>query len=196
MTGEPLPEQELGNLSPIEAPAINLLRDVFGRLAAGDSAALEQIYSLLSRELYGLALWRTGNASEAEDAVQDVFVRLANPKLDLRRVRDPRAYLLTMARRAAVDRLRGRSPGESLEDLTAEFLTAPEEDPALVVDAAAACKWLSRLDEAQREVLFLRQYADLSFRRIGAITGVSTFTAASRHRLAILKLRKWMGVEQ
>ncbi|MCH9646640.1 MAG: sigma-70 family RNA polymerase sigma factor [Deltaproteobacteria bacterium] len=189
-------ELELGAPSPVDAPLAPTLRSSFDRLASGDSAALEEIYGLLSRELYGLALWRTGNASEAEDAVQEVFVRLADPNLDLRRVRDPRAYLLTMARRAAVDRLRSRPRGESLEDRVADFLAAPEEDPSLVVDAAAASKWLKRLGEAQREVLFLREYAGLSFRRIGAVTGVSTFTAASRHRLAIRKLRKWMGVEK
>lgn len=168
------------------------LDELFARLAGGDLDALEAIYDACAEELYGLALWRCGSRSEAEDALQDVFVKLATSRADLRRVRDPRAYLLAMARRAACDLLRKRRPSESLDDL---LLEAPAADPAVTADAQAASRCLRRLPAAQREAFYLRHYAGLTFAEIAAVTRVPTFTAASRCRLALSKLRNLMGVE-
>ena len=119
-------------------------------------------------------------------------MKLAARRRRLERVRRPRAYLLSMARSAALDRLRARSDGEPTEDL---LLEAPAADPAGVVDARAVSRHLRRLPVVQREAVYLRYFAELSFAEIGRVTGVSLFTAASRCRLGLAKLRHWMGAE-
>lgn len=164
----------------------------FRRLASGRLEALEEVYALESDRLFALALWITGSQDDAADAVQDVFVKLAARRLSLGRVRRPRAYLLTMARSAALDRLRSHREGEPAHDL---LLEAPGADPAGTVDARAASDHLRRLPVRQREAVYLRYFVDLSFAEIGRVTGVSLFTAASRCRLGLAKLRHWMGVE-
>ncbi len=165
---------------------------VFRRFAAGESPALAQLYDLCAAELYGLALWRCGSRSEAEDAVQEVFVRLATTTADLSRVRNPRAYLLTMARRAACDLLHRRHPGEPLGALV---VAAEVTHPTVVVDAERASHHLRALPAAQREAIYLRHFAGLTFAEIGAITGVPKFTAASRCRNGLDRLRTLLGVE-
>lgn len=165
---------------------------VFRRFAGGESSALAQLYDLCAEELYGLALWRCGAPTEAEDAVQEVFVRLATTTADLTRVRNPRAYLLTIARRAACDLLHRRHRGEPL----GEFVVAGEStDPAVVVDAERASHQLRALPAAQREAIYLRHFAGLTFAEIGAVTGVPKFTAASRCRNGLDRLRALLGVE-
>jgi len=178
---------------PQPHPAASELHRLLAQLHAGDVDALAAIYDRTARELYGLALWRCGAEDEAEDALQDVFVRLARKPPDPAKLRDPRAYLLTMARRSACDVLRRRRPAEPLEGL---LLTAPEVSPELPVDAATATRHLARLSEVQREAVYLRYFTDLTFAEIGAVTEVPTFTAASRCRTAVERLRRLMGVER
>lgn len=56
------------------------LRSAFRRLAAGDGAALEVVWSETARELHAVALWRTGSAEDAEDVVQETFVCLVRQR--------------------------------------------------------------------------------------------------------------------
>ncbi|MBD3850929.1 MAG: sigma-70 family RNA polymerase sigma factor, partial [Acidobacteria bacterium] len=137
-----------------------------------------------------LALWRTGSEEDAADVVQDVFVRVAEQGGRLAKVRNPRAWLLTVARRAAVDvtRRRGRRAADSLDDFP--FLTAADDHGERLLDAAQVSTLLSALPDSSREVVYLKHYVGCTFAEIGDIVGVPKFTAASRYRNGIKKLRK------
>lgn len=178
----------------VPAASVSETEAAFRRLAEGDLDALEELYDLEADGLFALGLWVTGSREDAADAVQEVFVKLAARRGELSRVRTPRAYLLAMARSAAVDRIRsGRATDR--EPLDDELLEAPDGDPVESADARAAGRHLRRLPRRQREAVYLRYFAELSFAEIGRVTGVSLFTAASRCRLGLRKLRHWMGVE-
>jgi len=103
------------------------------------------------------------------------------------------AYLLRMVHNAAVDAT-GRRRGPDVPGDQAPLLVTvdPVDDR---IDGRRASQHLLELPPKQREVVYLRHFADLTFREIGTVCGVSTFTAASRHRLAIDRLRKLMGVD-
>jgi RNA polymerase sigma-70 factor (ECF subfamily) len=176
-----------------EAPSPEAWRAMFAQVAAGDAAGLEALYGVAGRRIFGLALWRTGSIEDASDVVQEVFVRLAECRDRLVGVADPRAWLLSMAHHVAVDiaRRRKRARSESLNDIPP--LVAPESEGSSV-DAARASRLLAKLPPAQRDVIYLRHYEDCTFAAIGKITGVPTFTAASRYRLGIARLRRLMEV--
>ena len=170
------------------------LTALLDRLAGGDIDALGPIYDACASEIFAIAHWRTGSAADAADCVQDVFVKLASSPAIVAGIRHARRYLLTMAHRAAVDRARVRRAGVALED--APFLAAPRLDPDRVLDASRATAILRELPEAQREAIYLHHFAELSFRELGRVTGVPTFTAASRYRLGIARLRALLGGRQ
>jgi RNA polymerase sigma factor (sigma-70 family) len=67
-----------------------------------------------------------------------------------------------------------------------------EEDPEGGLDRKRVVALTSRLSPKQREVVYLRHFEGLSFREIGEVLGIPTFSAASRHRLAMRRLRKLM----
>ncbi|HEY6553140.1 MAG TPA: RNA polymerase sigma factor [Vicinamibacteria bacterium] len=161
-------------------------------LAEGRDGALDLIWERCARELYGLALWRTGSVADAEDAVQEVFLKLARSPKALLAAARPRAYLLTMAHRAAVDQLRRRRDRPP-EDATL-FLAAPLVDPTRTLDGEHASRLVQGLAPKQRTAVFLKLFAGLTFEEVGRVTGVPTFTAGSRYRLAIGRLRRQMGV--
>ena len=169
------------------------LRAPFDALAAGDSAALEAIWDLTSRRLYGLALWRTGCQEDARDVVQEVFVRLASRRGELGSIVTPHVWLLTVTHNAAVDALRrnARRRAEPLE--SAAHVAAPGADPERAATASRLSRALSQIPPAQRETVLLHHVTGCSFREIAAITGVPAFTAASRCRLGLARLRRLMG---
>ena len=166
---------------------------LFVQLAEGRLEALDAVWRLAADELYGLALWRTRSTADAEDAVQEVFVRLARRGTNLSRVRDPKAYLLRMARNAAVD-IASRRRHEPLDESIPPLVEIDTVESR--VDARRASALVGDLPVGQREVIFLKEFAGLTFRQIAEVCGVPLFTAASRHRLAIKRLRQLMGVER
>jgi RNA polymerase sigma-70 factor (ECF subfamily) len=170
------------------------LRDLLAEVGQNRLDSLAGIYRLCARDLYGLALWRSGSPEDAADVVQEVFVRLATTRARLDRVRRPRSYLLQITHRCAVDLLRGRRRREH-EELDAALLVTVAADAELATEAAGLNRHLRRLPPAQREVIYLHHFAGLSFAAIGGVTGVPKFTAASRYRLGLGRLRRLMGVE-
>ena len=175
-------------------PDGSLLRDVFARLARGDMDALADAWDACSQDVYGLALWRLRSPADAADAVQEVFVRLAQQRASLGAVREPRAFVLTIARRVAVDRARRRAVRQGSDLDEARLVEADAMSAETRLDSERASRMLSALPDAQREAVYLRHFAGCSFAEIGTISGVPTFTAASRYRLGIERLRKLMGV--
>jgi RNA polymerase sigma-70 factor (ECF subfamily) len=168
-------------------------RRLFGGVADGRAADLERLYELAADRLYGLALWHTRSHEDAGDVVQEVFVRLVEQRHRLRRVRNPRAWLLTVAHRLALDimRRRRRRAAEPIDE--ASLLVAATEDPDRAIDADRLSRLVARLPHPQRDAIFLRNFAHCSFAEIGRIVGVPTFTAASRCRLGIDRLRRLIG---
>jgi RNA polymerase sigma-70 factor (ECF subfamily) len=165
--------------------------EIFLDLARGKARALEEIYEAAAGRIFGLALWRTGSREDACDVVQEVFLRLVEQGERLRKVRNPRAWILTVAHRVAVDATRRRKKSESLE--SCRFLESAQGDADRGLDADRASALLAGLPPAQRESVYLRHFAGCTFAEIGDVTGVPTFTAASRYRLGIAKLRDRMG---
>jgi RNA polymerase sigma-70 factor (ECF subfamily) len=171
------------------------LRELFRLLAAGREPALAELYGACSDGLYGLALWRTGSAEDAADVVQEVFVRLVEARDRLAGVSDPLSYLRRMTHRASIDvhRRRSRRREDSID--LCSFVAAIDSDPERRLDARRVSSTLTTLPPAQREAIYLRHFAGCSFSEIGRATGVPTFTAASRYRIGIKRLRRLHGVQ-
>lgn len=171
------------------------LATLFVRLGPGRLDALDGVWALCAAELHGLALWRTGSAQDAEDALQEVFVRLVRlaEAGKLEGVRKPFAYLLRMTHSAAIDTLRQRKRHHASPIDEAPPLLDAGLDRA--ADAARMSRQLALLPEGQRAVVYLKHFIELTFREIAAVMGIPTFTAASRYRLALRRLRRNLGVE-
>ena len=167
---------------------------LFEDLSGGDPSALEALYDLAARRLFGLALWRTGSVEDAGDVVQEVFLRVARSHRRLDRVTNPESWLLGVAHHVAVDliRRRKRDAVEPLDE--ALFLAVPENDEDRAIDARRASRFLSRLPPVQRTAIYLKHFAGCTFSAIARMTGVPAFTAASRYRLGLEKLRRLMEV--
>lgn len=113
-------------------------------VAAGDRAALKQVYDQTSAKLFGLCLRILGDRSEAEDVLQEVYVTVWRRAgaFDPARGVSPITWLSVLARNRAVDRLRA-SKGHLARPLE---LAAEVRDPSL-----SAADQVEQ-DEAQRRL--------------------------------------------
>lgn len=158
-------------------------------IAAGQDDAFAALYARDGAALFRVAVALLRSRADAEDAVQEVFVGLAQARSSLSAVENLRAYLFTTLRHATakIATRRRAARRQSLpDDLPAP--EAPPIDPSARLDRA-----LSSLPPDRREVVALKIDAGLTFREIAAVLGVSPNTVASRYRYALIELREALG---
>ncbi len=168
-------------------------RSLFAEIAGGSMEAVGELYDLAADDLYGLALWRTGGEDDAADVVQEVFARLASQGTKLLDVQEPAAWLLSVTHRAAIDVQRRRTRRREVPESAALLCPVDAGDPGRQMDARRASTFVQTLPAKQREVIYLRHFLELSFREIAELLHIPTFTAASRYRLGLRRLRKLIG---
>jgi len=141
---------------------------------------LAALYDAWASRLLAFMMTITRDRHRAEDALQNLFVKLATNPPDLR---DPRAYLFRAARREAWRSSEGR-PERTLESLDVVAPTTEATDPQPLIAA------LGRLPEEQAEVVLLHAIEGFTFKEVAQIVRISADTAASRYRLALDKLKE------
>jgi RNA polymerase sigma-70 factor, ECF subfamily len=165
-------------------------RQLAERIAAGDTGALEEVYDTYSTALYRHALTIVGSTADAEDVLQDLFLQL------VRRhggpIQDLKAYLFTAARHQSCSALRRRRHDELGLDAEAARPML-DEGPEQFAERHVLRQALQMLPSAQREVVVLKVYEQLTFEEIGKAVKASVNTVASRYRYAMRKLRKALG---
>jgi RNA polymerase sigma-70 factor, ECF subfamily len=155
-------------------------------LAADDPAAVELIWDRYACDLLAYLQAMLGSRTDAEEALQEVFVRVVRKRRHLAKARNLRAYLYQIARHEAATyaRKRGRQPTEAVSWLVRGEGIANDQD--LADDLARA---LAVLPQEQRSVIVLKVYRGQTFQEVSEALGISPNTAASRYRYGMEKLR-------
>lgn len=128
-----------------------------------------------------------GDRTEAQDCVQEAFVRAWSRREQLDRALSPEAWVRTTAYRLAVSRWRRLQRGRRANALAGPPDGLPEPSP----DRVAVLQALQQLPEAQRRALVLHHLCDLSVAAVAAETGVPEGTVKarlSRGRAALVRL--------
>ncbi|MBO7129111.1 MAG: RNA polymerase sigma factor [Prevotella sp.] len=156
---------------------------------------VDETERLMATERHGLlqyACYRLGNPDDAEDAVQDVFVRLHQRLSEGdTEVRNLSAYLYRSLANLCVSRLRevGRTPTVPLDSQPDPI--APEAED-FEQEYRRINRLLAEIPEEQAEVIRLRYYGDKSFQEIADILGIPLTTAKSRFTYGIEKIKRGM----
>ena len=169
------------------------MKHLGARLAAGDQAAFAELYQACADRLHHYLTVRLGSRQDAEDVLQETFVRLARNRGKLQSVGNLAAYVFTIARNES-NRLaerRKRDPAEST-DVAADLLfdEASSDDLSRRETAELVAGALRNLSPNEREVIELKTYAGLTFREIAGVTGSPQGTVATRYRVGLEHLRR------
>jgi RNA polymerase sigma-70 factor (ECF subfamily) len=133
---------------------------------------------------YNLARWLMRNESEAEDLVQEAYLRAISRFAGFRGG-DGRAWLLTIVRNCCYDRLKQKGSAQNRdfdEALHGGDRHNPNPETALLLAERSELvrQSLAKLPAEYREVLVLRELEQLSYREIGDIAGIPLGTVMSR----------------
>jgi RNA polymerase sigma-70 factor (ECF subfamily) len=172
--------------------------DLVLRVARGDREAFFQVYDRHASRVLALCRHILGESMAAEDATQEAFLRLWTRAGQYDPARGKvTTWLLTIARRISIDRLRSEARRPTPDAIDADSTWAELADPASMGEDA---RWQSLrlvlldLPAEQRRVIRLAFYFGLSHSQIAEMLGMPLGTVKTRLRLGMRKLRQaWHG---
>jgi RNA polymerase sigma-70 factor, ECF subfamily len=175
------------------------LGSLLARVARGDQAAFEAVYDALSPAVFGMVRRVVRDASQSEEVTQDVMLEVWRAAAQFEPARGSAlAWVMTVAHRRAVDRVRSAQAAAERETRAA----ALEADPDDVADTALARlerervrRCLGALTPLQREAVTLAYYRGYTYAQVAGLLGVAVGTIKTRMRDGLIRLRDCMGVD-
>ena len=186
------------------------LSDVIRRAQAREPAAIDELVEAYHRRLYGYFYRLTGSRPDAEDLLQEVFVRVVRVISGYQHDGRFDAWLFRIAGNLVRDRIRriqrskvGEAPDDGAGGSDDWWNRTPDESMDAPGDGLDRREQLDRmqtaieqLPEAEREVILLRHFSQLSFREIADSMGTPLGTALARAHRGLTKLRELMNAEE
>ncbi len=187
-----------------EAAFEQLLR----RAQRREADALETLYELYCRRVFGLLYRLTGSRDVAEDLLQATFLRVVRVLPDYEHSGRFEAWLFRIAANLVRDRARKRSrhqkamerefprrADEQRSKAATPQPVRPDEELDRRESAQRLQVCLADLSEMEREIILLRHYSELSFREIAEMLDIPLGTALSRAHRALARMRRQLGDE-
>ncbi|MBI1817599.1 MAG: sigma-70 family RNA polymerase sigma factor [Deltaproteobacteria bacterium] len=178
-----------------ESESIAIVR----RAAAGDHAALAELYDSTSAMVFGLAVRILNDRTAAEDIVVEVYAQAWRSAKAYDPSRGtPSSWLMTLTRSRAIDLLRARRRDQASEPLDAASAVPsaepePEDATIAVEQQRFVRRALAGLSVEQREAIELAYFAGLSHTEIAAKLRQPLGTVKTRIRLGMLRLREQLA---
>lgn len=161
------------------------ISELISRVSLRDRAAFDVLYTSTSAKLFGVCLRILANRTEAEDALQDIYVKIWN-KADRFAVADtsPISWLVAIARNHCIDVLRARKPAVAELDQAvdvAEPSPNPEQSAMATGEARRIYDCLAQLEKMRADAV-----------RGAYLNGDSYETLASRYNVPLNTMRTWL----
>jgi RNA polymerase sigma-70 factor, ECF subfamily len=154
------------------------------------STEIEDLYRQHGPALLLFAIAMTGERSSAQDAVQQVFLRLLERGLG--DVVHAKAYLYQCVRNAVLNSTKAQERNVALDENTPWFDVLNRD----FTEELSLRRGLRALPSEQREVVVLRVWCGLTYAETASLLEISANTVASRYRYALEKLRDAMGARE
>lgn len=171
---------------------------VLQRVAQGDSDAVKACLDEYGNLVWSMALRNCPDRSEAEDAVQEIFIDLwkSAGRFDASRASET-TFVGMIARRRLIDRRRSRARRPIVEDLDERLEKRGEEPVAgdgpdsveATADASLAARALAQLDPKERHVVLMSAYHGYSHGQIADETGIPLGTVKTYIRRGLSRVR-------
>jgi RNA polymerase sigma-70 factor (ECF subfamily) len=176
------------------------LAGLLARVARGDQAAFATVYDGVAAQVFGLVSRVVRDPAQSEEVTQEVM-------LDIWRTAsrfDPHrgsalAWLMTLAHRRAVDRVRSGQAAAARELRLAAVDTGYDvvvEEVESRLEAQRVRRCLDSLTELQRESVTLAYYGGYTYREVASLLGVAVGTVKTRMRDGLIRLRDCLGPDQ
>jgi RNA polymerase sigma-70 factor, ECF subfamily len=177
-------------------PDAQQIERLIARVALGDRAAFSALYAVTSAKLFGVCLRITSNRAEAEDALQEAYVKIWNKAGTFAPSgRSAFGWLASIARNQAIDLVRQKRGGhveigEALEVAD----DAPSAETAMMAkdDAGALQRCLAELDARRAEALRFAYVEGWSYQEIATHADMPLNTVRTWLRRGLMALKECM----
>ena len=167
-------------------------------VARGDQGAFEALYERLARPAYGLIRTVLRDPAQSEEVVQEVLLEVWRPASRFDPARGGAAtWVLTIAHRRAVDRVRSEAAAAGREQRTSRVPAAGDavtDSVEATLDAELLRRCLDGLSDVQRESITLAYYGGYTYPEVAKLLEVALGTIKSRIRDGLNRLRDCLGV--
>lgn len=180
--------------------ADEVLVDLMTRTARGDDSAFAGLYEILAGPVYGMVLRVLRDPAQSEEVTQEVLVEVWRQASRFSRERGSvRSWVLTVAHRRAVDRVRSAQASSDREERVGRASHDREFDEVVEaveyrLEAEQVRRALTVLTQLQREAVTLAYYGGYTHREVSDLLGVPLGTVKTRLRDGLIRLRDEMGV--
>ncbi|MCR5796158.1 MAG: sigma-70 family RNA polymerase sigma factor [Solobacterium sp.] len=159
------------------------------RIAAGDSEAFACLYSRMHRAVFAYSLSLLKNKEDAEEVMQDCFLKIRSAAHLYRPQGKGQAWIFTIARNLSRMKLRERQKTVHVpaEDMDHKLVFEPDTDISLRLTLETAMKVLNEQDH---QIIVLHALSDMRFRDIARIMEMPLATVLSKYHRGLKKLRK------
>ncbi|NED98909.1 ECF RNA polymerase sigma factor SigK [Phytoactinopolyspora halotolerans] len=183
-----------------QADTTATLGDLLERSARGDTAAFARIYDQVAGPVLGIATRVLRDRSQAEEVAQDVLVEVWRSASRYSTARgSAMAWIMTIAHRRAVDRVRREQAATDREFRMAAQAESPPYDQVaeqveMSFEREQARRCLESLTELQRESVTLAYYDGYTYREVAELLKAPLGTVKTRLRDGLIRLRDCMGL--
>jgi RNA polymerase sigma-70 factor (ECF subfamily) len=177
------------------------LDEVMQRVARGDTGAFEQLYRSVAGSVLGVVRRVLRDPAQSEEVVQEIFVEVWRTATRFDATRGSvTTWILTMAHRRAIDRVRSAQASTDREDKVAHRdHVAPFDEVSEAVETRLEAEQVRRclegLTELQRQSVTLAYYQGYTYREVSEVLSVPLGTVKTRMRDGLIRLRDCLGVE-
>jgi RNA polymerase sigma-70 factor (ECF subfamily) len=171
---------------------------LLGRVARGDQNAFEQVYQDVAGPVYGLVLRVVRDPAQAEEVAQEVLVDVWRTAARYDEARGSAlAWVMTLAHRRAVDRVRSAQAAADREERAARAERDHDEVAEYVearLEREQVRRCLGSLTDLQRESVTLAYYSGYTYREVAELLQVPLGTVKTRMRDGLIRMRDCLGV--
>lgn len=174
------------------------LTGLLASVARGDHAAFESVYDQLAGPVYGLVSKVLHDPAQSQEVAQEVMLDVwrTAPRFDVTRG-SAVAWVMTIAHRRAVDRVRAESASAQREQKLAPGPVSGEDVAELVeaaLDRQRVRRCLGALTAIQSEAVKLAYYGGYTYPQVAELLGVALGTVKTRIRDGLIRMRDCMEV--
>ena len=168
------------------------LDDLLIRIAKGDKTALEGLYHETRAAIYGFALSLTKSPADAEDILQETYLKIWVNAERYKAKGTPMAWILMITKNLSLMKLRERKKYQDMEPEEWDMAFHVPDGAGDVEDRHLLEAALNILAEDERKIILLHSVSGLKHREIADLLDMGLSTVLSKYHRGLKKLRKYL----